>query len=116
MAQSALIGGGLGGLGLLVAAWLAERGAKELILLGRSGRAAPSAAMTALQRAGPQPAGSSGVAGARQNRPAPNVTMVRCDVSDASEVAAAVERCRPALVVHASGVLQARLLRPSVSY
>ncbi|PYS76017.1 MAG: hypothetical protein DMF66_17045, partial [Acidobacteria bacterium] len=38
---SYLITGGLGGLGLVVARWMVERGARHLLLMGRSG---PSAA------------------------------------------------------------------------
>jgi NAD(P)-dependent dehydrogenase (short-subunit alcohol dehydrogenase family)/acyl carrier protein len=43
-----LITGGLGGLGLLVARWLVERGARYLVLMGRSG-AASDAAQQAIQ-------------------------------------------------------------------
>ncbi len=38
---SYLVTGGLGGLGLSVAGWLAEQGAGHLVLLGRSGAATP---------------------------------------------------------------------------
>ena len=37
-----LVTGGLGGLGLKIAAWLAQNGARELILMGRSGLPDPS--------------------------------------------------------------------------
>jgi len=105
----AVITGGLGGLGLLVAAWLAARGARELVLLGRSGRATPSPALTALSATGllsPTEAGQQGLAAGA----APAVRMVRCDVSDREEVAAALAGYTPDLICHASGVLQARPL------
>jgi len=105
----AVISGGLGGLGLLIAAWLAARGAREVVLLGRSGRTAPSPALTALLTTGlPSPAAegqqrlSAGAASV--------VRMVRSDVSDGEEVAAAFVGCAPDLVCHASGVLQVVLL------
>jgi acyl transferase domain-containing protein/SAM-dependent methyltransferase/acyl carrier protein len=41
-----LITGGLGGLGLLVARWMAEHGARRLILVGRNGVTRPSQAAT----------------------------------------------------------------------
>ena len=108
-AGSALITGGLGGLGLLVAAWLAERGAKQLILLGRSGRAAPSAPLQALLTGALPPAESKAVASAPQSGAAAAIVkMLRCDVSDRDELAAALMGFRPAFVCHASGVLQAR--------
>ena len=40
---SYLVTGGLGGFGLAIAAWLAERGAGGLVLMGRSGAATPEA-------------------------------------------------------------------------
>ena len=53
---SYLISGGLGGLGLTVAQWLVERGARHLVLLSRSGVNTPSkqAAVTQLESAGAQ--------------------------------------------------------------
>ena len=105
----AVISGGLGGLGLLVAAWLAARGAREIILLGRSGRANLSPALTALCTTGllsPARAGQQILAAGA----GPAVRLVRCDVSDCEEVAAALSGRAPDLVCHASGVLQARPL------
>jgi acyl transferase domain-containing protein/NADPH:quinone reductase-like Zn-dependent oxidoreductase/thioesterase domain-containing protein/acyl carrier protein len=51
---SYLITGGLGGFGLAVAKWLVGRGAKNLVLTGRSGAATPEAkrAVAALKRLG----------------------------------------------------------------
>ena len=105
MINCAVISGGLGGLGLLVAGWLAARGARELVLLGRMGRAAATPALTALFTAGmlsPAGAGQQSLAAGAT----PAVKLVRCDVSDREEVAAALAGCAPNLVCHASGVLQ----------
>lgn len=92
---SALIAGGLGGLGLLVAAWLQQH-AQRLVLLGRSGRSGVgSAAVAALLGSG----NGSGL------------TMGRADVASAEEAAAAA--AAPAAlqaVVHAGGVLADALL------
>jgi NADPH:quinone reductase-like Zn-dependent oxidoreductase/acyl carrier protein len=51
---SYLVTGGLGGLGLCVASWLAEQGAGHLVLVGRSGAASPAqqAAVAALEARG----------------------------------------------------------------
>lgn len=51
---SYLVSGGLGGLGLKTAQWLASKGAKHLVLLGRSGVSRPEAvaAIEAMRRAG----------------------------------------------------------------
>ena len=40
---SYLVSGGLGGFGLATAAWLVEKGARRLVLTGRSGAATPEA-------------------------------------------------------------------------
>jgi acyl transferase domain-containing protein/NADPH:quinone reductase-like Zn-dependent oxidoreductase/acyl carrier protein len=47
-----LITGGLGGLGQLVARWLAERGARSLVLTGRSRPSAADSTLAELQRTG----------------------------------------------------------------
>jgi acyl transferase domain-containing protein/acyl carrier protein len=49
-----LITGGLGGLGLVVAQWMVQQGARHLVLMGRSGTAstAAAAAVESLQQAG----------------------------------------------------------------
>jgi NADPH:quinone reductase-like Zn-dependent oxidoreductase/acyl carrier protein len=67
---SYLVTGGLGGLGLRVAAWLAERGAGHVVLMGRSGAASleQQAAVAALSAQGAR------------------VTVARADVSDRAQV------------------------------
>ncbi|BDA51455.1 probable oleandomycin polyketide synthase, modules 5 and 6 [Coccomyxa sp. Obi] len=93
--QSALITGGLGGLGLLTAHFMALSGLEHLMLLGRSGR------------------GEIGLAAFGSA----SVTLSRCDVSSREEAAAAAAswalRQGPpcgATIVHAGGVLADNLL------
>ncbi|AGC45623.1 polyketide synthase [Myxococcus stipitatus DSM 14675] len=88
-----LITGGLGGLGLQVARWLVEQGARHLVLLGR---AAPSTDAEATL-------GQLREAGTR-------VEVVRADVSSPEDVAramAVVDGAMPPLkgVMHAAGLL-----------
>jgi myxalamid-type polyketide synthase MxaB len=88
-----LITGGLGGLGLVTARWLVERGARNLVLVGRRG---PS---TAAQ----ETIDELMAAGAR-------IVVHRADVARRDEVAAvlaAIDRALPPLrgIVHAAGVL-----------
>ncbi|WAS99596.1 type I polyketide synthase [Nannocystis poenicansa] len=93
-----LITGGLGGLGLGVAGWLAARGAGHLVLVGRGGANSPGqrdkvAALAAITR----------------------VTVVRADVSQRTEVARIVDAIAaegPPLggVVHTAGILDDALL------
>lgn len=94
-----LVTGGLGGLGLKVASWLTQRGARNLVLVGRS---APSqearARVQDLERAGAR------------------VMVRQCDVSRRGEVAellAAIGRELPPLrgVFHLAGVLDDGILR-----
>ncbi len=86
-----LITGGLGALGLEVARWMVERGAKHLVLVGRSGGSpAAQEAVGALERAGAR------------------VEIARADVANATELATALARVAlriPPLrgVVHAAG-------------
>ena len=87
-----LITGGLGGLGLQLAAWMAQQGAGHLLLCGR--RATPSpqqqAVLTRLQEGGTQ------------------VHLVQVDSTDAQQMAAVIARTDlPPLrgVVHTAGVL-----------
>ncbi|MES1244746.1 MAG: SDR family NAD(P)-dependent oxidoreductase [Acidobacteriota bacterium] len=89
-----LVTGGLGGFGLEVAQWLVSRGARHLVLAGRSGAASP-AAQSAVSRLEDQ--------GAR-------VEVARVDVSREEEVAellAGIRRTLPPLagVLHAAMVL-----------
>ncbi|HTK74403.1 MAG TPA: SDR family NAD(P)-dependent oxidoreductase, partial [Gemmataceae bacterium] len=88
-----LISGGLGGLGLAVARWLVERGARSLVLTGRRGpNAEAKAALAELHRSGA------------------HVLVARADAADADELAAVladIDLDLPPLrgVVHAAGVL-----------
>ncbi|MEZ4644655.1 MAG: type I polyketide synthase, partial [Chloroflexota bacterium] len=90
---SYLVTGGLGGLGLAVARWLAEMGARHLALVGRSAPAAAAQAVLAeLAEAGVQ------------------VTVLAADVSrqdDMARVLAQMAAEMPPLrgVIHAAGVL-----------
>jgi acyl transferase domain-containing protein/acyl carrier protein len=94
-----LITGGLGGLGLKLANWMVQRGAKHLVLVGRSGAsAAAGEVISGLESAGAQ------------------VRVVAADVSDPAQVArmqADIGATMPPLkgVVHAAGVLEDALLR-----
>ncbi|MCC7361799.1 MAG: SDR family NAD(P)-dependent oxidoreductase, partial [Anaerolineales bacterium] len=88
-----LITGGLGGLGLSVARWLAAHGARHLVLAGRG--APPPAALTtlaALEQAGAQ------------------VVVLSCDVAEEQAVAGLLAHLAAQLpplrgIVHAAGVL-----------
>ncbi len=88
-----LVTGGLSGLGLLTAEWLVERGAKNLVLMGR--REPSSAALELI--------GGMQESGAR-------VSIVRGDVSDRESVAqlfASFGHSQPPLrgIIHAAGTL-----------
>ncbi len=88
-----LITGGLGGLGLACASWLASEGARHLVLMGRR---APSAVASA--------------AIARLEASGVEVVVAEADVADAGQLAAVLERCARSLpplrgVLHAAGVL-----------
>jgi epothilone polyketide synthase D len=96
---SYFVTGGLGGLGLRVARWLAEQGAGHLVLVGRSGAASPAqqAAVAALEESGAR------------------VTVAKADVADRAqleqvlcEVAASGIPLRG--VVHAAGLLDDGML------
>lgn len=87
-----LITGGLGGLGLRVARWLAEQGARYLLLLGRR-QPTPEARRTLddLSARGTQ------------------VKVVQADVTDRTQVSGALAKIDPAHplcgIIHAAGVL-----------
>jgi NADPH:quinone reductase-like Zn-dependent oxidoreductase/SAM-dependent methyltransferase/acyl carrier protein len=94
-----LMSGGLGGFGLTVARWLVDRGARHLVLLGRSGASTAGAqeAVEAMRNDGVQ------------------VVVAAADVTDREQVAAVladIERTMPPLrgVLHAAMVLKDRLL------
>lgn len=90
-AGSYLITGGLGGLGLLVAGWLAEQGAKHLVLVGRSAPSTTAQAFLAQLR-------QRGVA----------VQVIQADVSQAAAVAHMLASCAKPLrgIIHAAGLLR----------
>ncbi|MBI2570997.1 MAG: SDR family NAD(P)-dependent oxidoreductase [Candidatus Schekmanbacteria bacterium] len=93
---SYLISGGLGGLGLKLARWLVERGARELVLIGRRGASMPAQAeaVAAIRALGA------------------GVTVLACDVADPDQVERAV-RASPAPlrgVFHAAGTLDDALI------
>ena len=86
-----LIVGGLGGLGLEIAEWLVECGARRIALMGRRGDPAPEAA----------------AAMARWREKGVLVTPIGCDVADAEALATALETLRPlAGVMHSAMVLE----------
>ncbi|MEU0304653.1 type I polyketide synthase, partial [Streptomyces sp. NPDC006175] len=101
---TALITGGTGALGGHVARWLARNGAEHLVLTSRRGPDAPGAAELVAELAD---------LGAK-------ATVVACDASDRTAVAALIEACDAAAadypgaalrtVVHAAGVATATLL------
>ncbi|MCI0564761.1 MAG: SDR family NAD(P)-dependent oxidoreductase, partial [Nitrososphaera sp.] len=89
-----LITGGLGGFGLATAKWLAERGAKHLVLMGRSGATTEEAisSVEAMKRAGV------------------NLVVVKADVTRKEQVARvlrSVHKRMPPLrgVIHAAMVI-----------
>jgi len=90
---SYLVTGGLGGLGLAVARWLAERGARHLVLVGRGAPGGDAVvALEALERAGVQ------------------VLVAQADVTSGDDLARLLGRIEAELpplrgVVHAAGVL-----------
>jgi acyl transferase domain-containing protein len=89
---SYLVTGGLSGLGLRTAEWLADQGAKYLVLAGRSGAKSDAAKETLAKLA------ARGVV----------VEVATCDVSDPAAVAKLLSAKRPPLrgVIHSAMVLQ----------
>jgi acyl transferase domain-containing protein/acyl carrier protein len=93
-----LITGGLGALGLEVAQWLAQQGAKHLVLVGR--RSPSTDAQNAIARLA-----TAGV----------EVTIITADITNPQEVAQCLQQIRsshPPLrgIIHAAGVLDDGLL------
>jgi phthiocerol/phenolphthiocerol synthesis type-I polyketide synthase C len=93
-----LITGGLGGIGCAVAAWMAEQGARNLVLMGR-GPASESAQVTldGLRAAGTE------------------VTVAQGDVARSDHLASVLESIRASMpplrgVVHAAGILDDGIL------
>ncbi len=95
-----LVTGGLGGFGLKTAKWLASRGARRLVLVGRSGAASEEA------RAGVVELEAQGV----------QVMAAACDITDRAALAALLDEARQAFgplrgVVHAATVIDDGLIR-----
>jgi acyl transferase domain-containing protein/acyl carrier protein len=93
-----LITGGHGGLGLAVARWLVEKGARHLVLLGRTGASA----------AGTKLAAELAAKGAK-------ITTIQADIANESDVARALAEIRAGMpplrgMIHAAGVLDDHLL------
>ena len=93
-----LITGGHGGLGLAVARWLVEKGARHLVLLGRSGASS----------AGESIAAELAAQGA-------TIATIQADISNESDLARALSEIRGTMpplrgVIHAAGVLDDRML------
>ncbi|CAJ1367639.1 unnamed protein product [Effrenium voratum] len=92
------ITGGTGGLGLRFALFLAERGARHLLLMSRGGKIADPASSDAAQKI----------------KTLASVTVVRCDVADPDSLAAclrgAQERQPVKGVLHAAGLLDDHLI------
>ncbi|MGP9685109.1 type I polyketide synthase [Halomonas sp. AOP25-F1-15] len=97
---SYLVTGGLGGFGLKTAQWLVAKGARQLILLSRSGPATEEAqaAIAAFEQQGIK------------------VLALACDITDRSALAAVLERAKSELaplrgIVHAATVIDDGLIR-----
>ena len=95
-----LVTGGLRGFGLRTAQWLAAKGARHLLLVGRSGAADEEAraALAGLEAAGVR------------------VVAARCDVSDRAAVQKVLEEARATMpplrgVVHAAALIDDGLIR-----
>jgi NAD(P)-dependent dehydrogenase (short-subunit alcohol dehydrogenase family)/acyl carrier protein len=110
---SYLISGGLGDLGLTVARWMVEQGARRLILMGRT-KLPPRSSWNSLE-AGSHSAAQIAVVRELEHLGA-SVHLVSADVADEQQLAAFLEQFRaegwPAIrgVVHAAGVLHDGLL------
>jgi len=94
-----LVTGGLGGLGLSVAEWLAQNGAGQLLLVGRQGAA------TAEQKAAVAALAAHGV----------RVKVVAASIADRAQLAAMLDECVTSQaplrgVIHAAAVLDDELL------
>ena len=93
-----LITGGLGALGIEIARWMTEKGARHLVLVGRSvPSASTAAAITQLEKSGAQ------------------IVVLRSDVTREEEMQAVFTRIRDTLpplkgIVHAAGIIDDGLL------
>jgi acyl transferase domain-containing protein/NADPH:quinone reductase-like Zn-dependent oxidoreductase/acyl carrier protein len=97
---SYLVTGGLGGFGLKTAQWLVDKGARQLILLSRSGPASEEAqaAIAAFEQQGVK------------------VLAAACDITDRAALASVIERAKGELaplrgIVHAATVIDDGLIR-----
>ena len=94
-----LITGGLGALGLVVAKWMAEHGARHLVVMGRGGASASAQeSLDALRAAGTE------------------VIVAQADVAKADQVAAVLESIGESMpplrgVVHAAGIADDAILQ-----
>ena len=96
---SYLITGGTGGLGLSIARWLAQQGAKNIILASQSGGAADSVRMMLEEHQ------SLGV----------KIKIYKCDIADEAELRALVLKSRRDMpriggVIHGAMVLKVSIL------
>lgn len=96
--SSYMVTGGLGGLGLLVARWMIERGARHVVLVGRN-------------QPGPDATGRI----AEMKRAGAQVNVIGADISDARQVAGIlddIDRELPPLrgIIHAAGLLDDGIL------
>jgi amino acid adenylation domain-containing protein len=109
---SYLVTGGLGGLGLVVARWLVERGARHLVLLGR--RALPPRAEWA---SAPEPLARTLQAITALEEAGAAVHLAAIDVADEAALATGLAELRAAGVpplrgvVHAAGVAELKPLQ-----
>ncbi|MBP5971177.1 SDR family NAD(P)-dependent oxidoreductase [Brasilonema sp. CT11] len=97
-----LITGGLGGLGLLVAQWMVEKGAKHLLLLGRSGvEPSQQEALHQLEQAGAK------------------IQIAIADVAQTEQMTKVLAEIPPSLplrgIIHAAGTLDDAIL-PQLSW
>lgn len=95
--SSYLIAGGLGSLGLQVAHWMVEQGARHLVLIGRSGMSASQSALDQLEQTGAK------------------VLVIKADVSNINDVASVLETVKTSMpplrgIIQAAGVLEDGLL------
>ena len=106
-----LVTGGLGGIGLVMARWLVERGARHLILLGRTGLPERSS-WAALDEAGPERRRAAAVT--EMEALGATVEVAALDVAAEGALDALLRRRRAmgapdvAGVIHAAGVLRIR--------
>lgn len=96
---SYLITGGLGGLGLTIAQWMAEQGARQLVLVGRS-----------------QPSEMAQAVLSELTQQDVNVTVARGDISQAADVSRILDEINQSLpplrgIIHAAGVLDDGILQ-----